>query len=105
VAEEDTRSREEEVDKRMGGNKPSQKPQLPQDSTGPSLSGSESGQNQGMNPQQQVNQGMNPQQQVNQGGLGEFTGFPQMWGNPNFQQFGWQPPFPMQFMPQMMQGN
>jgi hypothetical protein len=28
-----------------------------------------------------------------------------MWGNPNFQQFGWQPPFLIQFMPQMMQGN
>jgi hypothetical protein len=28
-----------------------------------------------------------------------------MWGNPSFQQFGWQPSFPMQFMPQMVQGN
>jgi hypothetical protein len=58
----------------VGGNKPPQKPQPSQGSAGPSLSGSESGQN----------QGMNPQPQVNQGGLGEFSGFPQMWGNPNF---------------------
>jgi hypothetical protein len=29
-----------------------------------------------------------------------------MWGNPQFQGFGpWQNAFPMQFMPQMMQGS
>jgi hypothetical protein len=77
-----------------GGAKPPQKPQLPHVSV-PSQAGAESGQN----------QGQNLQQQSGHGGQGEFSSFPQMWGNPSFQQFGWQPPFPMQFMPQMMQGN
>jgi hypothetical protein len=37
---------------------------------------------------------------------GDFGGFQQMWSNPQFQGFGpWQNAFPLQFMPQMMQGS
>jgi hypothetical protein len=38
-------------------------------------------------------------------GQGDFAAFQQMRGNPNFHRFWWQRPFPMQFMPQMVQGN
>jgi hypothetical protein len=37
---------------------------------------------------------------------GDFGAFQQMWSNPQFQGFGpWQNEFPIQFMPQLMQGS
>jgi hypothetical protein len=72
--------------------RPQLKPQVAQVKALPSQHGSESAQNQGQLVLPQVSQG-------------DFAAFQQMWGNPSFQQFGWQPSFPMQFMPQMVQGN
>jgi hypothetical protein len=72
--------------------KPQLKPQVAQVKALPSQQGSESAQNQGQLVLPQVSQG-------------DFAAFQQMWGNPSFQHFGWKPSFPMQFMPQMVQGN